>query len=267
MFEIYGKVALITGGAGGIGLAIAKELLKNGLKGVAIVDINQLRGNKVVQDIQQEFGEGKAIFLHHDVSVRSQFEEAFQAVIAEFQNLDIVVNNAGVYNEKDWERTIAVNLIGTVNGTMLALENYLPQNKKGEEAVILNVSSMGAFLFCSACPSYTATKCGILVLTSCMGQQAHYERKKVRVMAICPSSTATELYADRKSTALNEEYEKLLEDFMQADGMSYEVQWPEDVARGAVQIIKEAKNGSIWIAENKKPPYEVEYVAMNKVER
>ncbi|KAB0796095.1 hypothetical protein PPYR_10156 [Photinus pyralis] len=267
MFEIYGKVALVTGGAGGIGLAIAKELLKNGLKGVAIVDTNQLRGNAALHDIRQEFGEGKAIFLHHDVSVRSQFEDAFKAVIEAFQNLDIVVNNAGIYNEKDWERTIAVNLMGTVNGTMLALENYLPQNKKGEEAVILNVSSIAAFLFCPAAPSYTASKCGILALTSCMGQHAHYQRKKVRVMAICPSTTATELYTERKSTAINEEYVKLLEDFMEGGGMTYELQWPEDVARGAVQIIKEANNGSIWMAEDKKPPYEVDFVAMNQVKR
>ncbi|KAK5642058.1 hypothetical protein RI129_008225 [Pyrocoelia pectoralis] len=264
MFDITGKVALVTGGARGIGLGIVKELLKNGLKGVAIVDVKEVVGQKAVKDIQQEFGENKAIFLNHDISIRTQFEEAFKEAVGTFKHLDIVINNAGIFNDKDWERMIAVNLIGTTNGTLLALENYLPQNKIGEEAIILNVSSIAALIFPAGSPAYVATKCGILSLTRCLGHPLHYERKKVKVMAICPSSTYTGMFAERHDWAINEEYMRLTEDLVQSLG---HIQTVDNVAKGAVQIIKEGENGSIWIAEDDNPPHEMEYIAMPNIRR
>lgn len=263
MFDLAGKVALITGGGQGIGLATAKELLKNKVKAVAIVDINEVIGQKAVEEIQQEFGEGKAIFLNHDVSIRTQFEEAFKATINTFQHLDVVINNAGIVNEKNWERTIDVNLTGTLNGTLLALENYLPQSKIGEEAVILNVSSIGAFEFIAATPTYNATKCGIISLTCSLGHPLHYERKKVKVMAVCPSITDTDLLKRKDIKSLNENYDRLGDEFLRT--FPYVVQTAEDVARGAVHVIKEGQSGSIWVAENKNPPYEVDYVAMQNI--
>ncbi|KAK5642093.1 hypothetical protein RI129_008260 [Pyrocoelia pectoralis] len=265
MFDIAGKVALITGGGQGIGLATAKELLKNKLKAVAIIDINEVIGQKAVREIQEEFGEGKAIFLNYDVSIRTQFEEAFKATINAFQHLDVVINNAGIVNEEDWERTIDVNLTGTINGTLLALENYLPQSKIGEEAVILNVSSIGAFTFFAATPTYNATKCGIISVTCCLGHPLHYERKKVKVMAVCPGVTETDLFNRKNVKPLNENCDKLGDEFQRT--FPHEIQTAEDVARGAVHIIKEGQSGSIWIAENKNPPYEVDYVAMQNIRR
>ncbi|KAF5299863.1 hypothetical protein FQA39_LY11400 [Lamprigera yunnana] len=74
MFEIEGKVALVTGGASGIGQALVIEFLNNGAKGVTIADINVESGTKLLKELQTQFGERKVIFVQVDVSDKIQFE-------------------------------------------------------------------------------------------------------------------------------------------------------------------------------------------------
>lgn len=67
MFELENKVAFITGGLGGIGLGFAKSLLKNGLKGVTLVDLDSEKSNGIIENLNGEFGEGKSIFIPVDI--------------------------------------------------------------------------------------------------------------------------------------------------------------------------------------------------------
>uniref|UniRef100_A0A1Y1LQB1 Uncharacterized protein n=1 Tax=Photinus pyralis TaxID=7054 RepID=A0A1Y1LQB1_PHOPY len=120
MFNVAEKVALVTGGAHGIGLAIVRELLHNGVKGVAILDVNEALGQEALQQIRNEFGDGKARFLRVDVSSRQEFGEAFRKAVDIFKQLDIVVNNAGILNDLDWEKEIGVNL---VSGCLVRIPN------------------------------------------------------------------------------------------------------------------------------------------------
>ncbi|KAF5288174.1 hypothetical protein FQA39_LY03942 [Lamprigera yunnana] len=196
MFEIQGKVALVTGGASGIGLAIAQELLKNGLKGVGIVDINEKLGIEEVKKINEIFGENKAIFIKTDVAERNQIDDAFKLVVGTFKNLDIVINSAGIMKNSQWEREIAVNLTGTVTSNILAFEEYFPKHRTGEECVIINVSSIsGVTKVFAYCPVYCATKCGVIGLTRSFGSKLNYERSKIKVMAVCPGSTETAFHS------------------------------------------------------------------------
>ncbi|KAJ8949036.1 hypothetical protein NQ314_008304, partial [Rhamnusium bicolor] len=80
---------------------------------VGIVDISEENGLKVVKDFLKTFND-KVLFIKADVTVQKQFEDAFEKTIHKFKHLDIVINNAGIVNELQWEETIAINLVKTV---------------------------------------------------------------------------------------------------------------------------------------------------------
>uniref|UniRef100_A0A1Y1MT05 Uncharacterized protein n=1 Tax=Photinus pyralis TaxID=7054 RepID=A0A1Y1MT05_PHOPY len=130
MFKIAGKVGLITGGATGIGAAIARNLLEAGLKGIAIVDINERDGLESVSKLNEEFGKSSSVFIRADVSVREQLDDAFKKTVKTFNNLDIVVNNAGRLEDSEWEATIGINLVGNFRceiTTVLKLSGWYRQ--------------------------------------------------------------------------------------------------------------------------------------------
>ncbi|KAF5288178.1 hypothetical protein FQA39_LY03946 [Lamprigera yunnana] len=260
MFEISGKVAFITGGASGIGFALSKELLQNGLKGVAICDINESRGLKALQSLKSVFGEDKAIFITLDVSDRKKFHEAFATTVKKFKNLDIVVNSAGIVKDDKWEESVAVNLGGTITGTYLALEKYLPQYKTGNEAVVVNLSSSLALKVAYHCPVYAATKYGIIGLSRSFGADIHYNRTNVKVLTICPGYTDTPLVNSENRSLLEPLYENLLSVFMKAKTK----QQVESVSKGISEIIHKGRSGSVWVCEHSQDPYEIEILVKQR---
>ncbi|XP_074025938.1 15-hydroxyprostaglandin dehydrogenase [NAD(+)]-like isoform X2 [Leptinotarsa decemlineata] len=197
VFKIEGKVALITGGASGLGLSHARELLRNGLKGVTLADIDVKNGEQAQKEISAEFGNNKVIFVETDVSHKDQFEDAFEKTVEYFGNLDILINNAGIFNDSIWEREVSINLNGTIHGTFLGMEKYLKNYKQGEEAVIVNTSSIAGLRGNNAFPVYAGTKFAIMGTTSSWGNSYHYERTRVRVVSICPGVTATSILETR----------------------------------------------------------------------
>ena len=124
MDSVVGKVVLITGGAGDIGLAMVKQLLQNGAKvnyqnstnefqntfqGAAIVDISE--ETRIVDEIADVFGKDKVAFIKADITVKEELEAAFDKTIEIYQQLDIVINNAGIVDEVNWRKAVAVNLV------------------------------------------------------------------------------------------------------------------------------------------------------------
>ncbi|XP_008198984.1 15-hydroxyprostaglandin dehydrogenase [NAD(+)]-like [Tribolium castaneum] len=249
-FDIKNKVALISGAASGISLAIAKAFLRNGLRGVTIADINTELGEKVLQEIINEFGKNKAIYILTDVTCKNSYEAAFKKTIETFQNLDIVVNGAGIVNELDWQQEVDINLNGTLHGTILALENYIPKYKSGSEGVIVNISS-AAILDCfPPYPIYTGTKFAVMGISKSFGAEVHYKRTKVRVLTACPGVTETPFGIQASEKCLSEPYRKLKDEYFSG---IYE-QKPESVAEGVTEIVKNAPTGTAWImVEDKKP--------------
>ncbi|KAM6971905.1 15-hydroxyprostaglandin dehydrogenase [NAD(+)] [Aplochiton taeniatus] len=106
---LCGKVALVTGGVQGIGRAVVESLLAKSAK-VAILDQNEIAGEECKKELDTEFGDGSSCFIWCDVSNGEKLREAFQSTVDQFGRLDIVINNAGINNEKNWEKTIEVNL-------------------------------------------------------------------------------------------------------------------------------------------------------------
>nr|XP_046491925.1 peroxisomal 2,4-dienoyl-CoA reductase [(3E)-enoyl-CoA-producing]-like [Neodiprion pinetum] len=199
--DFANKVALITGGAGGIGFQSAKELLRNGLKHVAILDLASSPGEELADKLNAEFGKGRAIFVSCDVTKANELEAAFAKTVNEFGGLDIVINNAGILNESKWELTIDINLIAVVRGTMLALQ-YMGKDKGGKGGVIVNTSSTYGVDPVAWSPAYAAAKAGVVGLSRSYGLSYHYDKTGVRVITMCPSFTETQLLSEADDSRL-----------------------------------------------------------------
>ncbi|XP_023026235.2 15-hydroxyprostaglandin dehydrogenase [NAD(+)] isoform X2 [Leptinotarsa decemlineata] len=251
-FQVEGKYALITGGASGLGLLYAKELLRNGLKGVTLADMSEEFGEKALKEIEEEFGPDRAIFVKTDVVDYQQFDNAYQKTVEKFRNVDILINNAGILNDAVWEKQIAININGTIHGILLGLEKYFPKYKQGTEALIVNISSTAGLQGYGHVPVYCATKHAVIGMGRGWSDPFLYERTKVRFITVCPGVTLTPLIFDMGGRNMGGIYEE----FLQKNGEKWVSQEPDHMAKEMVNIIKNASNGTIWVVEGGDPAYE-----------
>ncbi|XP_069687840.1 15-hydroxyprostaglandin dehydrogenase [NAD(+)]-like [Periplaneta americana] len=253
-----GKVALVTGAAQGIGLAIAKELLRQGVKGLSICDVNASKAATVLQDLEKEFGKNRVLFMKTDVSKGEEIEEAFKETIKKFDELHIVVNNAGICNDKIWKEAVAINLNGVIQGAFTALK-YIGKNNGGKGGVVVNTGSIaGLEGGVSVTPVYNATKHAVIGFTRSFGSDFIYQQTGIRMMVICPGYTTSEIIssATTEQTAIT-----YYDDWMPEFGRGVELHKPpqkaENVGKGVLHMIREGKNGSVWVCCNNKPAYEI----------
>ncbi|XP_067003629.2 15-hydroxyprostaglandin dehydrogenase [NAD(+)] [Anabrus simplex] len=238
-----GKVAIITGGASGIGLACSKILLANGAN-VAVCDRNPNTLKEAKEDITKSFGENKAIFIEMDVQDETSFEDAFKKTKSHFNRLDIVVNNAGIHDEINWERVVDINFKGTIRGTLLGFK-FMGKDNGGNGGVIVNVSSIGAFDHNSFVPIYCGTKSAVVALGRGLGQSFHYDRNEVRVVTLCPGTTETPMKDICHNYVIHPSFKKIFKDSIDKSPH----QSAESAAKSFLKMIREAKNGDVWVTE------------------
>src|ERR1700754_3660549 len=144
--QVKGKVALVTGGASGIGAAVCELLAREGAK-VAVTDIDELRGPELVAEIKKAGGE--AMFLQQDVTSEERWVEVVAEVVKRYGRLDILVSNAGVaigapsiveMPLEDWRRQTTINL----DGVFLSVKHSLSAMRKGGGGSIVMMSSLAA---------------------------------------------------------------------------------------------------------------------------
>lgn len=182
--RLDGKVALITGGASGIGLAIAKKFIDEGAQ-VALADINADAGEKVAAQIGDN-----AMFVTLDVTQEDQWEAAFKAVIARFGKVNVVVNNAGIAignNIEDipleqWNKVVAINGTGMMLGTKHGIRNI--KNYGGGS--IINMSSVEGFIGESFNLAYDFTKGGVRIMSKSAALYCAEKQYDIRVNTIHP---------------------------------------------------------------------------------
>lgn len=158
--NLENKVALITGGASGIGYAIAREFLSEGMPAVSIVDNNKERLDGVTKQLTQEFGEDKVLDIAADVSDIEQMDGAFRNTSLHYQALDIIINNAGIMNDGNWENEIKTNIYGCIIGTLLGMQ-YMAKSSSGSGGIIVNMGSIMSIIPSCGMPIYTMTQFGI----------------------------------------------------------------------------------------------------------
>ena len=190
-FEIQGKVAIVTGGAGGIGTCIAKEYASAGAK-VVVASRNQENLDKVVGEIEDQGGTAMAVAT--DITDSAQVDNLIATTVDKFGSVDVMVNNAGggsrmhlaedtPYDE--WVKLIDFNLTGTFLGCLAAGKQMIKQ-KSGN---IINISSTAGTKGNPGMLHYSAAKAGVLSLTNNLAFMwiAH----NIRVNSIVPGLIAT----------------------------------------------------------------------------
>ncbi|XP_077979640.1 15-hydroxyprostaglandin dehydrogenase [NAD(+)]-like [Glandiceps talaboti] len=230
--ELSGKVALVTGGAEGIGRAVSERLLQEQLKGVAILDINGEKGKETERELKEKHGQERIIFVKCDVSSKQDLEDAFLKTKTHFGRLDIVCNNAAVQDELDWEPTVDVNMKGVIRGTYLAVQHMGTKNG-GNGGVVINTASLTAFLSVPMLSVYGATKCGIVGFTRNIANDTLMTENDVTVAAYCPGKVDTPIQ-HKCRTRNPEEFQKL--------NAAYEFVPMSHVTDSFVELIKNSGN-------------------------
>ena len=207
MSSLNGKVAIITGGASGIGKAVAEVFAEAEIAGLTVADIDGSVADKVAGDIQARYGVD-AIAVATDVSHGAQVEAMVQHTITRFGRVDILVNNAGIapvvawsdVTEANWRHVLDTNL----NGAFLCMLAVLPTMKEQQAGRIVNISSVGAFVG-SICahPAYGVSKAGMIAMTKSAAKE--FAPYGILVNAIAPGSIDTPL-ADSFGAAQKEEF-------------------------------------------------------------
>ncbi|KAL2718742.1 15-hydroxyprostaglandin dehydrogenase NAD(+)-like [Vespula squamosa] len=240
--QIKDKRAIVTGAASKLGLAFSRELLRNGVTKVLMIDNREKEGTEAMDILNFEFGRNRAIFLLCDVTRSTDFngsEKSFAIVtfkdaINILGGLDILINNASVINETDFVKAIDVNVTALIRSTLLGIQQ-MRRDSGGKGGVVLNVSSIAGLCALPQLPVYSTTKHAV--------QPYHYQRTKVRIIVLCPGLTEAN-------------HEDFSSDFM--DPRKYQPRRVESIAHGLIYAIRCAQNGSIWISEQDKPVYEVQ---------
>jgi NADP-dependent 3-hydroxy acid dehydrogenase YdfG len=195
MKDFKDKVAVITGGANGIGLEIAKECAKRSIK-IVIADIDETDLNKAEEELKGYGAEVLAVKM--DVIKYDDMEMLAKKTIERFQHVDLLFNNAGVIvpgpswliSLNDWEWTMRVNVGGIVNGQKAFIPIML---KQGTECHIVNTSSVAGLLNLNGMSAYHTSKFATIGLSESTYLDLQCETDKIKMSVFCPGFIATDL--------------------------------------------------------------------------
>lgn len=195
VFGLQNKVAVVTGGSSGIGLATALRLSEFGAK-TAIVDVNEAAGQEAVKKIQDSGG--IAIFFQCDVIDAKACENTVRRIVDHYEKIDILVNNAGIIKRKtvvdleeaEWDAVLDVCL----KGVFLLSKYIIPVMTKNGGGSIVNTSSGWGLKGGDVAAAYCAAKAGVVNLSKAMA--IDHGKHNVRVNCVAPGDTDTPLLRD-----------------------------------------------------------------------
>jgi NAD(P)-dependent dehydrogenase (short-subunit alcohol dehydrogenase family) len=194
--QVQGKVALVTGGASGIGAAVVELLARQGAS-VAATDVDDLKGPELVAGIKKAGHE--AVFLHQDVTSEARWVEVVSEVEKSFGRLDILVSNAGIgimvpsivdMSLEDWRRQTAINL----DGVFLSVKHCLPLMRKTGGGSIIMMSSLAGLRGGAGLSGYCATKGGVRLFAKAIAMECATAGDGIRVNSVHPGIIDTPIW-------------------------------------------------------------------------
>lgn len=255
MQDLQRKIALITGGASGVGKAIGARLVREGCR-VILCDIDQGKLDVAVADIGAEAG------LAADVTKEQAVEQLADTVFARFGAVHLLFNNAGVglgeANRKiwtlplnDWRWGIDVNVLGVVHGIKAFVPRMLAS---GEEGVVINTSSSnGGLRSLPNTPIYAASKAAVTSISEVLHQQLLREGTKVRAAILFPGPNTVNTSIMASNLVRPDEYAegtsrevayRTMQELVEKTGLKISLTEPEEVADFAVDGVKA---GQFWL--------------------
>lgn len=227
MFNLEGKVAVVTGARRGIGRGIALKLAEAGAK-VIVSDIDEADCQKVVEEVGALGSEGLAVRC--DVTSPADVKALVERAVEKFGRLDVLVNNAGIaefkpfleLTEADWDKTLNINLKGYFLCAQAAAREMV---KAGRGGKIVNIASVAGFIGFPTVAHYCASKGGVLQLTRTLALEL--AKDKINVNAVAPGVIDTPMTAG------------ILSDPEQSKQFMAKIPWgrvgqPEDIAAAVV---------------------------------
>jgi 3(or 17)beta-hydroxysteroid dehydrogenase len=246
MGRVEGKVAIVTGGASGLGRASALALAREGAS-LLVTDLDAEGGEETVRRIRA--AGGGALFLAHDVGEEADWEQAIAAVRRDFGRLDVLVNNAGIgaaspltdTSIAEWRQLMRVNLdgvfLGVKHGVMAMRAEAAGPNETGGGSIV-NISSILGLVGAPETVAYSASKGGVRLMTKAAAIECAAKGWKVRINSIHPGYVWTPMVeagikrrAQRANTA-----ESAIHDYLLAQHPIGRLGRPEDIANGVVYL-------------------------------
>jgi NAD(P)-dependent dehydrogenase (short-subunit alcohol dehydrogenase family) len=231
MGRLENKVALITGGASGIGEATALLFAEEGAK-VMVADVQDELGQGVARRIRD--AGGTADYIHTDVSVAEDVSGMVRATTERYGRLDVLYNNAGLARggpivevaEEDWDLVIDVDLKSIYLGCKFAI----PEMRKTGGGAIVSTASIAGLRGSPRLHAYSAAKAGVINLTRSIAAEAG--PYNIRVNCVCPGIIVTPIW--RQIGTMTDEQQRAMWDQMGARVLLGRVGMPEDIARAVL---------------------------------
>ena len=229
--RLENKVAIVTGGANGIGRAICELFAEEGAS-VVVADIERDAGLQTVDRI--EAGGGQAVMVETDVSKEDDVRRMVAAAVRAFDSVDVLVSDAAAFSfgsvdtasQSDWDRALGVNVMGTA----YCAKHVLPVMKESGGGSIVVVASVSSFIAQPAFVPYNASKGALLQMTRCMAlDMAPFN---IRVNCVCPGAILTRA-TERHREFLGADREQFLRDAADASMMK-RLGAPREIAYGAL---------------------------------
>ncbi|MBI9106645.1 MAG: glucose 1-dehydrogenase [Spirochaetales bacterium] len=229
MGRVSNKVALITGGASGIGFAIAELFIKEGSQ-VVITDFDRSAGEKAARALGCN-----ALFIEQDVSNEGDWIRMIPRILSERGRIDILVNNAGISSAgasqdpetvslEEWRRVQAVN----VEGVVLGCKQAIAVMRKGGGGSIVNISSMAGFIGTPKLSAYGASKAAVYQFTKTVALHCARNKYNIRCNSVHPGIVSTKMFREAFSKEEQEEMRKTIP--------LGEFSVPKDVAMAALYL-------------------------------
>ncbi|SEN85480.1 SDR family NAD(P)-dependent oxidoreductase [Paenibacillus sp. OK076] len=202
MGKLQDKVAVITGGASGIGAATARLFVSEGAK-VVLVDLNEEKGKAFEQELKSL--QADALFIKANITSEQEVTEIFKKTVEVFGKVDIVFNNAGIgrvhptheLDYAEWRNTVNVDL----DGVFLVARESIREMLKIGGGTIVNTASMYGWVGSPGSAAYNAAKGGVVNLTRSLALE--YAEKNIRVNALCPGFIDTPIIPEESKQALS----------------------------------------------------------------
>ncbi len=194
--KLKDQVAIVTGGARGIGKRICREFLSEG-GSVVIFDVSGDTGENTAEEFKNCYGSGRAAFYRVDITSAGEVKEAVERAAGEYGRIDILVNNAGITMDnlilrmkiEDWKKVIDINLTGAFICSKFVAEKMI----RARSGNIINISSIVGIHGNAGQANYSASKAGLIGLTKTLAKEL--AGRDIRVNAVAPGYIETDMTA------------------------------------------------------------------------